>query len=90
MRRVAGLLTVLLAGCASTPPEPVPPQVVRVPVTVYAAVPPELTARVPVEMPAANTVAEAVRVARARRAALEQCNAQLDAIRALGAPEPTP
>lgn len=77
----AGLLiaAVMLTGCAQQPIKA--PEVVRVAVPVPVRVAPELTQPCPIAKPASNTVAEAVRVARARRAALEACNAQLDAIR---------
>ena len=75
------VLTFALAGCAVQPPKP--PQVVKVPVTVIVPVPAELTKPVPIAAPTSLTVGEAVRVARERKAALEQCNSQLDAIRTL-------
>lgn len=71
---IAAGLVVLLTGCASSP-------VVRKPVVVeryiYVRVSPALTAPCPVAMPRNATVAEALRVARARRASLEACNARL-------------
>jgi hypothetical protein len=71
---------VLLVGCAK---QSVVPSVVKVPIVQYVAVPTELTKPCPVTEPTDRTVGEAVRIARARRAALEQCNAQLDGIRSL-------
>lgn len=73
------IVTLLAAGCAQQPIKA--PEIVRVTVPVPVPVSPELTKPCPIAKPANNTVAEAVRVARARRAALESCNAQLDAIR---------
>lgn len=83
MRRRFGLLILiaLLSACAA--PVPKAPTVVQVPITRYVAVPDALTAPCPVAMPKANTVAEAIRVARERRAALERCNARMDEIRNL-------
>jgi len=81
------LFAVLLAlfGCAPfKPSQPVTPQVVTQTVTKYVAIPDELTVACPIEQPKARTVAEAVRVARARKDALTLCNKQLDAIRSLG------
>jgi hypothetical protein len=81
------LFAVLLAlfGCAPVKPQmPVTPQVVTQTVTQYVSVPAELTQPCPIEQPKARTVAEAVRVARARKDALTVCNKQLDAIRSLG------
>jgi hypothetical protein len=78
---------VLLAlfGCAPVKPaQPVTPQVVTVTVTKYVQVPEELTQPCPIEQPLSRTVAEAVRVARARKDALITCNKQMDAIRSLG------
>jgi hypothetical protein len=56
-----------------------------VPVVRYVPVPDKLTAPCPITEPNDRTVGEAVRVARARRAALEQCNSQLDGIRSIQA-----
>lgn len=77
---------VLLAlfGCTPVKPQPVTPQVVTQTVTKYVSVPAELTQPCPIEAPRARTVAEAVRVARARKDALIECNHQLDQIRSLG------
>lgn len=78
---------VLLAlfGCAPVKPAPpVTPHVVTVTVTKYVQVPEELTQPCPIEQPLSRTVAEAVRVARARKDALVTCNKQMDAIRSLG------
>ena len=84
MRCRIGLLIVAasLAGC--NPPVVKPPKVVQTTVTRIVSVPEELTQPCPVAMPQANTAAEAVRVARARRDALVKCNNQLQEIRALG------
>lgn len=70
---------VCLAGCAQQPIKP--PEVVRVTVPVPVKVSPELTTPCPIAKPTDNTVAEAVRVARERRASLEACNARMQAIR---------
>ncbi len=72
-----------LAGCAGTPPRPVAPDVVQVPVTRYVPIPETLTAPCPIAGPKDMTVGEAVRIARERRRALEACNAQLRQIRAV-------
>ncbi|GAA0721403.1 Rz1-like lysis system protein LysC [Dokdonella soli] len=82
MRCCIGLLILALAACAPAPVKP--PQVVQVTVTKYVPVPADLTAPCPIAKPAANTVQEAVRVARERRASIEKCNGQLEAIQALG------
>lgn len=78
---------VLLAmfGCTPVKPRvPVTPHVVTQTVTQYVSVPTELTQPCPIEQPKARTVAEAVRVARARKDSLIVCNQQLDKIRLIG------
>jgi hypothetical protein len=84
--QLLGLIVLLaLPACVPVKPKPpVVPQIVQVPVTKYVPVPAELTAACPKAKPEKRTVAEAVRVAKARGDALDQCNAQLDAIRKLG------
>lgn len=73
MRYALGLL--ILAGCS-----PVKPDVVEVPVTKF--VPLDSALLVPCAI-ATGTLAQVIEVARDRRASLEACNAQLDAIREL-------
>lgn len=73
MRYALGLL--ILAGCG-----PTKPQIVEVPVTQF--VPIDSALLVPCAI-ATGTLAEVIEVARDRKAALETCNAQLDAIREL-------
>lgn len=84
MRCRIGLLIVVasLAGCQ--PPVVKPPKVVQTTVKQIVPVPDELTKPCPIAMPQANTVAEAVRIARERRDALVKCNSRLQEIRALG------
>lgn len=88
LRTVVLLLVfvVLLAlfGCTPVKPQPVIPQVVTQTVTKYVAIPDELTQPCPIEQPLSRTVAEAVRIARARKDALVECNKQLEAIRSIG------
>lgn len=76
---VAGLV-LALAGCTSAPPKTV---VLTVNKDVYVPVPKALTAHCPIEEPNNYTVPEVVRVARVRKAALQKCNADKDAIRAI-------
>lgn len=80
------LVLLAMCGCAEQvkPIIPVTPQVVTTTVTKYVQVPAELTQPCTIEQPQSRTVAEAVRVARARKDALITCNKQLDAIRSLG------
>lgn len=90
MSRAVWLLTAsaLLAGCAKEV-KPVPvPQVVRVQVPVYVPIPAELTQDCPIAEPTSLKVEEAVRVANARKVALQNCNADKAALRALGKPTP--
>jgi len=91
MRSLAALLIFAgaLAATGCKPKVVKPPAVVRVPVIQYVPVPAELTAPVPIAEPLSRTVGEAVRVARERKAALEQCNAQLGAIAEIGTKEPS-
>lgn len=79
MRIFLGLLMLALAGCQTTggPPRA---ETVVLPVTKF--VPIDAALLVPCAI-ATGTLAEILDVARARRASLEACNAQLDAIRAL-------
>lgn len=78
MRVVAlGLLTLSLAGCGRTLVEP---RVVYVDRTVYVEVPASLTDPHPI---AEGPLAHCPVVAAARKAELEQCNADKAAIRAI-------
>lgn len=78
------LAVLLVLPACATKPAIVTPKVVTQTVTKYVSVPAELTAACPIEQPKLRTVAEAVRVAAARRESLEQCNRQLGEIRGLG------
>lgn len=81
--RAPGLIAcLLLAGCA-TCPVPKPPEVVEVIVTKTVPVDKELARDCDVPMPHANTVEEAARLAKARKAALEECSARMKLIRGL-------
>lgn len=70
-----------LAGCATKPVIIEKPVVVTR--TVYVPIDRELTAHGEVPMPRTAKGGEALRVARTRRTALEQCHAQLDQIEAI-------
>lgn len=86
MPRALWVLTavVLLGGCAAAV-KPIPvPQVVKVQVPVYVPIPAELTQDCPIAEPTSLKVEEAVRVANARKVALQNCNADKAALRALG------
>lgn len=90
MRLRYGLLIALaLTGCAQKPKPVVIPQVVRVVVKEYVPVPKELTQRCPKAIPNDKTVKEAVRVARARGASIDDCNDQLQKIENLQMPRTT-
>lgn len=82
-------LMLLASGCTQAVKIPPPPKIVKVTVTKYVPVPSEFTKECPVALPQNRTVNEAVRVARARRASLEQCNWQLDKIKNLPLPPQT-
>jgi hypothetical protein len=78
----------VLAGCPETVKPVAVPQVVRVQVPVYVPIPAELTQDCPIAEPTSLKVEEAVRVANARKVALQNCNADKAALRALGNPPP--
>lgn len=81
MRTLTLLAMLALVGCKSAGPAVAPaPQIIRVPVTTYVPVPDKLTKPCPI---ARGDLDEVVIVARKRKAALEKCNGQLDAIRAI-------
>lgn len=81
--RLLILLALVAASASCQTTGPTTPKVVQTAVTRYVPVPDRLTAPCVIAMPENNTVGEAVRVARARRAALEKCNGQLTRIREL-------
>lgn len=70
-----------VAGCATTPLHPQLPRTVTVEVVKYVPLDPKLLQPCPIAEPQNLSVAEAVRVARARKAALEDCNDDKAAIR---------
>lgn len=89
MRRNPAALTIaaalLLAGCKTAPPERiVVPEIVKVPVREYVAVPEELTEPCPVAEVKSRTVEAVVEAANSRKTALDACNAKLREIRKLG------
>lgn len=92
MRLRHGLLIaamLVVTGCTQAVKIPPPPKIVKVTVTKYVPVPEEFTKECPIALPQNKTVREAVRIARSRRASLEQCNWQLDKIRNLPLPPQT-
>ena len=80
--RAAALILLVLAGCQTVKPIQ-PPKVVEVAVEKIVPVPAALTE--PCRQPEKkdNTVAEAVRLANERKAALDECSARLARIRSL-------
>lgn len=83
MRRLALIALLLaLAGCQSCPT--VAPEVVHVVVERIVPVPAELTAPCDPVAKRDNTFGEAVRLANARAASLEECSGRMARIRALG------
>lgn len=84
MHRLALIAALALSGCQSAPKPIQPPKVVEVPVTKIVPVPAELTG--PCRQPAKqdNSVAEAVRLANERKAALDECSGRMARIRSLG------
>lgn len=76
-------IALVLAGCNHVPPVPEPPKVVHVPVREFVAIDPALTADCASVPKMANTYGEAVRLANARKRALEECTKRMREIRAL-------
>jgi hypothetical protein len=80
-RTLAVLTLAMLAGCAGVQPQCALPNTVTVTVDRYVTPPAALLQHVPTEQPQDNTCGEAVRVARVRAGAIDQCNSHLDAIK---------
>lgn len=83
MRILAVIALVVLAGCQTTPDLPQPPKVVEVAVEKIVPVPAALTEPCRQPEKKGNTVAEAVRLANERKAALDECSARMARIRGL-------
>ena len=84
MRRLAVIAMLgALAGCQTTPELPQPPKVVEVTVEKIVPVPAALTEPCRQPEKKTNTVAEAVRLANERKAALDECSARMARIRSL-------
>lgn len=81
MRALAVIAFLLLTACATRPIQP--PKVVEVVVTKIVPVPDELTEPCKQHAPQAKTVAEAIRIANARKLALDECSARMAQIRKL-------
>ncbi len=81
MRAIAVIACLLLTACASKPTKP--PKVVEVIVEKIVPVPAELTEPCKQHAPQAKTVAEAIRIANARKLALDECSARMAQIRKL-------
>lgn len=81
MRIPSLILALALTGCASQPIQP--PKVVEVVVTKLVPVPAELSRDCEHHAPKAKTVAEAVRLANLRKAALDECSTRMAKIRSL-------
>lgn len=79
--KLLSLSALLLAGCASAPPQCPLPKTVTVTVDRYITPDAYLLQHQPIEKPQNRTCGEAVRVARVRAGAIEQCNSHLDAIK---------
>lgn len=70
-----------LTGCAGVQPSCPLPKTVTLTVTKYVALPSAFTSHLPTEKPQDRTCGEAVRVAKVRASAIDQCNSRLDAIK---------
>jgi hypothetical protein len=80
-RHVLVLSLLTLTGCAGARVQCPLPKTVEVQVVKYQTVDASLLKHQPIEQPSNKTCGEAVRVATVRRAAIETCNAHLDAIK---------
>lgn len=78
-------LALLVVGCGRENLRVDPPKIVQVEVTKFVPVPDELTEPCTVYAPAEQTYAEAKRLALLRLESLNDCNARMARIRALGA-----
>ena len=78
-----GIIPVLLLTCAFGSCQTKPPKVVEVIVTKIVPVPAELTEPCKQHAPTEKTVAEAVRMANLRKAALDECSSRMARIRGL-------
>lgn len=87
MRRYSVILAVLLAGCQTAAPLTTIPEIVRIPVPTYVLLPAEVTRDCEDVPKQSNSYGEAVRLANARKAALDECSARMRQIRSL---QPTP
>ena len=83
MRIPAVTALLVLAGCQTTPDLPQPPKVVEVTVEKIVPVPAALTEPCRQPEKKGNTVAEAVRLANERKAALDECSRRMERIRGL-------
>lgn len=98
--RLAALIPVVLACCGATcstkpTPPPTVPEVVRVQVETFVALPDELIRDCEDVPKQDNSWGEAVRLANARKASLEECSGRMRQIRSLqperqAKPVPTP
>lgn len=92
MRLAAALTVLMLAACVPKPELIVPdaPEIVRVAVDRYVALPAELTADCYDEGAKEQTYGEAKRLANLRRESLAECNARWAKVRALQPKEAKP
>ena len=83
MRILAVIALLVLSGCQTMPELPQPPKVVEVTVEKIVPVPAALTEPCRQPEKKGNTVAEAVRLANERKAALDECSQRMARIRGL-------
>lgn len=84
MKAAIAIVTLVLAGCASTPKTEPAPQVVPVTVTKFVPVPSDLTLACYDEAPIEQTNREAGRLAAVRKAAGDECTRRMCRIHNLG------
>lgn len=81
MRAAALIVLAVLAGCKTAPIQP--PKIVEVVVQKIVPVPGQLTEPCQQPVKQGSTVQEAVRLANARKAALDECSGRMSKIRSL-------
>lgn len=88
MRHALTLTLLALAGCKTTEPLPKLPEIVKVTVTEYVAVPAELAKPCTEYAAKEQSYGEAKRLALLRLESIEECNKRMARIRALKGSKP--
>lgn len=83
MRYAIALIVLAQTGCSTTPPMPVLPEIVKVPVREYVAIPAELTKDCQQFTAQEQSYDEAKRLALVRAESIDECNRRWAKVRAL-------